>query len=184
MPQTWESVIEATDLGVGTWTSRRFRAHHSLPDRALQLGVTGSGALSIVVESSADGRNWVDSGTKLVGFSESFGPAQDGKDIIPFWSKTGDFLRFKFTVSGAALNVTSWLIQGKTPDRAKIYPDVRDVQIEYSSGLPIYVGEQPEMGAQDTDSTWYVTKIDWTGDVVTRVRHQLTSWNNRASGWA
>lgn len=60
----------------------------------------------------------------------------------------------------------------------------RDVRMEYSGGEIQYRGRHTSMNAATSDSNWFIEKYTWSGGDCTRIQMQVTSWDNRASGWS
>ena len=62
----------------------------------------------------------------------------------------------------------------------------KDQQIEYSSGLPVYVGRHYRSGRPDGDENWAVWKFTYSGVDVTRLEGPIVgTWTDRATlGWA
>jgi len=52
-----------------------------------------------------------------------------------------------------------------------------------SDGNCIYKGENTVLTAADGDTTWNITKYDYTSGNCTQKRFRVTSWTNRAVGW-
>lgn len=60
----------------------------------------------------------------------------------------------------------------------------RDERIEYSGGKLIYLGRNETMNEATSATTWFIRKYTYDGDDVVRIQAQVTSWDNRASGWS
>ena len=58
-------------------------------------------------------------------------------------------------------------------------------KMEWSNSKPIYIGNNVESGAADTDTTWVIYKLTWSGDDMTSKQRLTGSWSGRATlGWA
>jgi len=60
----------------------------------------------------------------------------------------------------------------------------KDTRIEYSSGNAEYVGKHETLNADTSDVEWWVRKFSYSGDDVVRIQGQITSWDDRTSGWS
>lgn len=55
---------------------------------------------------------------------------------------------------------------------------------EYNaSGQTIYRGEHTDATATDSDPNWIITKFEYDGFKLLRVRRKTSSWTDRATGW-
>ncbi len=78
---------------------------------ALQYLITGSGTVSLTLETSSDSFSWVSNGIKASGLVSTSGPGSDGKDIIPLRIKPGDFARILVGVTSNTAIITLDFIQ-------------------------------------------------------------------------
>lgn len=107
----WHKLYASQALSAGTVTSRYVILHDWMALHALQYTVSGSGKLTIEIETSIGGESWVSNGVVVRNAVATSGPGADGSDIIPLKLKIAEFIRFKITVASAALTLTLWFTQ-------------------------------------------------------------------------
>lgn len=76
--------------------------------------------------------------------------------------------------------------QPATSEEIETSTRFRDVRYEYDSGGNlIYKGLNETMNAATSSTDWYVWKYEYDGNGnLVRKRLQVTSWDNRATGWS
>jgi len=60
----------------------------------------------------------------------------------------------------------------------------KDIRMEYTDGVIDYRGRHTTMNAATNDENWFVEKYTWSAGTCVRIQMQITSWDDRASGWS
>lgn len=107
----WTKVYAEQALSAATYYSKHIILHDWMTLHALQYTVTGSGKVTIEVETSIGGESWVSNGVVVRSAVATSGPGADGSDIVPLKLKIAEFIRFKVTVASAEVTLTIWFTQ-------------------------------------------------------------------------